>query len=48
MGGNCEEEKRGRGKRGEESGMGEDRRDVQRKSQMPRKQELPRTPQGWH
>jgi hypothetical protein len=30
MGGNCEEEKRGRGKRGEESGMGEDRRDVQR------------------
>ena len=27
---NCEEEKRGRGNRGEESGMGEDRRDVQR------------------
>jgi hypothetical protein len=30
MGGNCEEEKRGGQKRGEESGMGEDRRVVQR------------------
>jgi hypothetical protein len=30
MGGNCEEEKRGSRKRGEESGMGEDRRVVQR------------------
>ena len=29
MGGNCEEENRGRRKRGEESGMGEDRRVVQ-------------------
>jgi hypothetical protein len=30
IGGNCEEEKRGSRKRGEESGMGEDRRVVQR------------------